>query len=176
MSTEERSDSVPSEQFSDSHYSERLGFQMYDEALTYRGAAQEVRVEFAVPKVIPVSWGLVKKTVEARLALEGHKALTVGLYKGPIIKKTFGRDAYSYKLEIIEHGSPAWSLIAIAIIRGLAILFGAVAFFLLAVRATPTTFENITKAGSQIMDTLKYVAVASIAFFGYSIFRTVKGR
>ena len=163
---------TPEELFPDSAYTKRLGYKTYDEALVYEGLAQEIRIEFKLPKYVPVPWWGVRKSVEAQVLIKGRKLLRLELWQGPEVRGLANIPARAYKLYLTEHGSPAFPLVALAIIKGIALLFGAGALLLMAVRAKPVTFERLAQSAVEIPKALKIMAIAGL---GTAILGTLKG-
>ena len=163
----------PEEQFPDSAYKERLGYHTYDEALIYEGPAHEIRIEFKIPKAVPVLWWPIRKVIEAQVRLKNHKLLSLGLWQGPEVQDPFSESTETaYKLLVTEHGSPSITLTAVAIVAGVALLLGAGAAFLLAIKITPKGVTRLAKFMERLPTAIMVVALVGL---GTSLLGAYKG-
>lgn len=163
---------IPEQRLPDKAYAKRLGYHTYDEAILYDGPAETIRIEFKLPTYVPMKWWPVRRMVEAQMRLKGRKLLRIGLWRGPLVEDLSGSKQRSYKLELTEHGSPGFVIAAVAILAGLALLFGAGAMFVMAMRVKPEVFSRLAKAALEWPKALKVIAVSAL---GITLIGAYKG-
>lgn len=170
---------TPEERLPDAAYTERLGYHTYAEAILYSGLAEEMRIEFHLPEYVPVKWWPVRRVVEAQMRLKGRKLLRIGLWKGPSVEDFSGTSKRAYKLELTEHGSPGFVIAAVAIMVGLAALFGTTFLLIMAVKITEKGVEKGAEAAKSFFEALgelpKTITVVAIAAVGISLIGAYKG-
>lgn len=170
---------TPEEHLPDSAYAERLGYHTYPEAILYEGPVEEIRIEFKLPTYVPVRWWAVRRMLEAQMRLKGRKLLRAGLWKGPPIEDLTGTSKRSYKLEVTEHGSPGLVIAAVAIMVGLAALFGARAVWIMATKVTEKSVERAAEAAKTLAEALKEIPkaiqIVALAALGITLIGAYKG-
>jgi len=113
------------EYFPDEEYRDVIGRKEYPELYTYEGEVEVARVEFALPKGVPVPFWPFVKTLEAKYWAHGRHLLFVELRKGPEEKGLLAFKKVPYKAVVVSHGSPGWPL-AVALVVLAASVFGSV--------------------------------------------------
>ena len=148
----------PAEVFPDSMYTKRLGFKTYDEALVYRGTAEAARIEFQLPRGVPVPWWGVRSAIEAQARLQGRHLLRLGLWEGAEIKGFAKSPDKSYKIEVIAHASPGIVLTLAFVIAALIALRAVI----IAMQAKSVVFEDVGKGFKKLPTAAKWIAAAVI--------------
>lgn len=151
------------EYFPDKEYRDVIGRREYPELYTYEGDVEIARVEFALPKGVPVPFWPFLKALEAKYWAHGRKLLFVELTKGPEEKGLLAFKKVPYKVLVVSHGSPGWPLV-IALIVLAASVFGSV--IVIAARVDKKDLgEFLRETGRSLprfAEALKWGAIASV--------------